>query len=161
MRYVIRSVKYLIYLIVLLSALVWLMTSLDSNIKMTAWEYAMFKFNTTDGYIMLAALVLLAACYPLFGYTCKRVDDCNVEDDKLRINNAMQLYGFHYVGCKDGVHIYRATGILRRLMLRFEDKIELKQVGGSVEFYGLRSQVARVVFQLQGYLNNRRYDNNE
>lgn len=160
MRYVIRAVKYLIYLGVLLFALVWLMTLLDSNIKMSAWDYAVYKFGTTDGYIMLGALVALAALYPLFGYMRKVVDNCDVEADKVRINNAMQVYGFRYVGCKDGVHIYRAAGILRRLMLRFEDTIELRQAGSSVEFYGLRSQVARVVFQLQGYLNNRRYENN-
>lgn len=161
MRYVIRAVKYLIYLGVLLSAFLWLLTTIDPNIKMSAWDYAVYKFGTTDGYLMLGALVLLAALYPLFGYMRKVVDKCDVEVDKLRINNAMNLYGFHYVGCKDGVHIYRATGILRRLMLRFDDRIELRQVGSSVEFYGMRSQVARVVFQLQGYLNNRRYDSNE
>lgn len=160
MRYVIRSLKYLVYLAVLLFAFVWLITMLDSNIKMTAWDYALYKFGTTDGYIMLAALVVLVALYPLFGYMRKVVNDCDVEADKVRIHNAMQVYGFRYVGCKDGVHTYRASGILRRLMLRFEDKIELRQVGSNVEFYGLRSQVARVVFQLQGYLNNRRYDNN-
>jgi hypothetical protein len=73
----------------------------------------------------------------------------------------MMLYGFKYVGESDGVQVYRAMGILRRLMLRFEDRIELRQVGDSVEFYGLRGQVARVTYQLQGYINRKRYDSNE
>ncbi|MBR2429371.1 MAG: hypothetical protein IKB15_05270 [Alistipes sp.] len=159
MRYVIRSVKYFLFLLILLAGLVWLMTLVDTNITVDAWEYAKLKFGSKDGIMMLVALVVLAAAYPLFGYMRKRMDSCDMEADKVRINNAMSLYGFRYKGCKDGVHIYRSSSILRRLMLRFDDTIELRQVGDGVEFYGLRSQVARVTYQLQGYLNNRRYDN--
>ena len=73
----------------------------------------------------------------------------------------MQTYGYRYVGDKDGAQIYRAAGILQRLTLRFDDKIELRQVGNGVEFYGIRSRVARIVFQLEAYLNNKRYESND
>jgi hypothetical protein len=73
----------------------------------------------------------------------------------------MLVYGYKYVGECDGAQIYRSMGILRRLTLRFEDKIELRQVGDAVEFYGLRSQVARVTYQLQGYLNSKRYEKSD
>lgn len=159
MRYFVRALKYFLYLVVLLVALVWLMILLDDNIQVGVWDYIVYKFSTPAGIIMLVALVVLAALYPLFGYMRKSVPSCNLEEDKVRIHNAMMVYGFKYVGERDGVQIYRSMGILRRITLRFEDKIELRQEGDAVELYGLRSQVARVAFQLQGYLNSKRYEN--
>jgi hypothetical protein len=125
------------------------------------WEYMEWKFSNRDGMIMLGALVVLAAFYPLFGYMRKRVTNCNLKDDNIRIQNAMHTYGFRYVGEKDGAQIYRAAGILQRLILRFDDKIELRQMSDGVEFYGIRSRVARIAFQLEAYLNNKRYESNE
>lgn len=161
MRYFVRALKYFLYLAVLLVVLVWLMTLIDDNIKMGVWEYIVYKFGSEGGIIMLVGLVALAALYPLFGYMRKSVPSCNLEEDKVRIHNAMMVYGFKYVGERDGVQIYRSMGILRRLTLRFEDKIELRQVGDAVELYGLRSQVARVAYQLQGYLNSKRYESSD
>ena len=160
MSYFIRALKYFVFLLVMLVVMVWIMTLLDKNITMSVWEYIGYKFRGEGGMIMLLALVVLSALYPLFGYMRKRVPSCNLKEDEVRIHNAMLVYGFKYVGERDGVQVYRTMGILRRVMLRFEDTIELRQVGDSVEFYGLRSQVARVTFQLQGYLNSKRYENN-
>lgn len=161
MRYFVRALKYFIYLVVLLVGLVWIMTLLDDNIAMGLWEYIGYKFSSEGGAVMIVALVALSALYPLFGYMRKSVAQCSLEEDKLRIHNAMLVYGYKYVGECDGAQIYRSMGILRRLTLRFEDKIELRQVGDAVEFYGLRSQVARVTYQLQGYLNSKRYEKSD
>lgn len=160
MRYIISSIKYLIFLALLLLGISYLMIIYEGH-DTTLWEYVEWKFTDKDGIIMLTALVVLAALYPLFGYMRKRVANCSLAEDKLRINNAMQTYGYRYVGDKDGAQIYRAAGILQRLTLRFDDKIELRQVGNDVEFYGIRSRVARIVFQLEAYLNNKRYESND
>lgn len=161
MKYFVRALKYFVFLAVLLVVFVWIMTLMDKNINMGVWEYIGYKFSNDGGMLMLGALVALSASYPLFGYMRKSVERCNFEEDKVRIHNAMLVYGFKYVGECDGVHVYRAMGILRRVMLRFEDRIELRQVGDSVEFYGLRGQVARVTYQLQGYLNRKRYEKSD
>lgn len=160
MRYFVSSVKYLIFLALLLLGISWLMIVYEGH-DISVWEYVVWKFSNRDGIVMLVALVVLAALYPRFGYMRKCVPNCSLEDDKLRIHNAMQVYGYRYVGEVDGVVVYRAAGIMQRLVLRFDDRIELRQVGGSVEFYGVRSRVARIIFQLEAYLNNRRYEQNE
>ena len=150
----------MIFLAVLLLGISWLMIQYE-GLDVSLWQYVEVKFTSTDGLIMLAALVLLAAFYPLFGYMRKVVRNCDLEGDKLRIYNAMQVYGYHYVGERGGAHIYHAAGILQRIMLRFEDEIEVRQVGSDIEIYGIRSRVARIAFQLEGYLNNRRYEDNK
>ena len=160
MRYIISSIKYLIFLALLLVGLSYLMIVYEGH-DISLWEYMEWKFSNRDGMIMLGALVVLAAFYPLFGYMRKRVTNCNLKDDNIRIQNAMHSYGFRYVGEKDGAQIYRAAGILQRLILRFDDKIELRQMSDGVEFYGIRSRVARIAFQLEAYLNNKRYESNE
>lgn len=158
MKYFIRSLKYLVWLILLLVALVWGFATLDSTIECSGWEYMQLTFSSLRGVILIVGIVVLAGLYPLFGYTRQGVDSCDLEQDKVRINNAMKLYGFVFVGVKDGVHIYRASSFLRRLMLRFDDTIEVRQKGSGIELSGIRSQVARVGFQLQSYINNRRYE---
>jgi hypothetical protein len=158
MKYFVRSLKYLVWLIILLVALVWGFAAFDPNVEHSDWEYIQLTFSSSRGVILIVGIVVLAGLYPLFGYTRQRVDSCDLEQDKVRINNAMKLYGFVFVTVKDGVHIYRASSFLRRLMLRFDDVIEVRQKGGGIELSGMRSQVARVGFQLQSYINNRRYE---
>lgn len=160
MRYFISSLKYMVFLTLLLLGISWLMVIFEGY-DMSVWQYVEVKFTNRDGIIMLVALVVLAALYPLFGYMRKRVPNCNLEADKLRIHNAMQVYGYRYVGDKDGAQVYRAAGIFQRIVLRFDDRIEVRQVGDGIEVYGIRSRVARIVFQLEGYLNNRRYEDKE
>ncbi len=107
---------------------------------------------------MIVGFVVLAALYPMFGFMRSRIDDCDIVADRVRIDNAMRLFGFSIEQQYDDRLIYRAEGFLRRLVYIFEDRIELRKVDGGVELRGVRRAVARVAFQLKAYLNNRRYE---
>ena len=93
----------------------------------------------------------------LWLYACC-VDDCHVEDDRIRIDNAMAAYGYKFEGQRGDVLVYRAEGLFKRLTLMFEDEIEVRKVASGVEIVGIRRTTARVVYQLRSYLNNRRYE---
>jgi hypothetical protein len=70
----------------------------------------------------------------------------------------MRLFGFRVVEEGDTKLTYRAEGIVHRLSLMFEDHIEVSKLDGGVELRGLRRSVARVALQLQSYIKNRRYE---
>ena len=110
---------------------------------------------------MMVCFVALAAVYPLFGFMRSRVEECDIVEDRVRIDNAMHVYGFKLVEEREGVLIYRAVGILQRLWFVFEDRVEVRKVDGGVELYGVRRAVARIAFQLKAYVANRRFESEE
>jgi hypothetical protein len=161
MKYLIRSVKYLILLCVLYVALEWVMLSFfpEPAIEgMTLKEVLALRFEGQRGMLFIAAFVGLAAFYPLFGFMKMRVDNCIYERDSVRLDNAMRTFGFRLKEERGNVKIYGAEGILRRITLMFEDEIEVHIFESGIELRGLRRSVARVGYQLQAYLHNSRFD---
>lgn len=157
MKYLLRSVKYFVLLCVLYVVLVWLMNYVEPS-GLGLWELVMQNVNCQKGYLMIGGFVVLAAFYPLFGFMRSRVDDCDIVEDRVRIDNAMRLFGFRIVEESAECLVYRAEGIIHRLSLVFEDRIEVHSVEGGVELRGVRRAVARVALQLKAYIANRRYE---
>lgn len=158
MKYAIRALKYLLFLCVLYVGLAWLMAISEgvTNIDIVALIEA--QLTSERGVWLVVAFVVLAALYPSIGFMTSRVDNCDLERDKLRINNAMQLYGLKFIKEEGNVQYYRAAGPLRRIMLMFEDHITVRQIDKGVEIKGLRRSVARVAYQLKAYINNSRFE---
>ena len=162
MKYAVRSLKYLVLLCVLYVALTYLMSFVEPS-DATVWQQLLKHLNTRNGLFMVIAFLVLAALYPKFGFMCSQVEDCDIVKDRIRIDNAMRLFGFKVEQELEGRIIYRAEGIVHRLSLMFEDQIEVRPTETGVELVGLRRSVARVALQLKSYIHNRRYeqDNNE
>lgn len=157
MKYVVRSLKYLVLLCVLYVALTYLMTFVEPT-DATVWQQLLKHLNTRNGLYMVIAFVLLAALYPKFGYMRSLIQECDIREDRVRIDNAMRIFGFRVEQEGDDCVVYRAEGIVHRLSLMFEDRIEVRAVEGGVELKGLRRSVARVALQIRSYINNRRFE---
>ena len=157
MKYILRSLKYLVVLCVLYVAMVWLKL-VTEPMPISLWEAVSAYLSTDRGRLMLVCFVILAAIYPLFGFMRSRVADCSIVADRVRIDNAMHVYGFKLVEEREGALVYRAVGIVQRLWFIFEDRVEVRAVDGGVELYGVRRAVARITFQLKAYVANRRYE---
>jgi hypothetical protein len=161
MRYLIRSVKYLLLLGVLYVALEWLSLTFapDPAIAgLSLGEVLALRIQGDRGIMLIAAYVGLAAFYPLFGFMKMRIEECSYERDSVRLDNAMHTFGFRLKENRGNVKIYGAEGILRRITLLFEDKIEVHILSQGIELRGLRRSVARVGYQLKAYLHNSRFD---
>ncbi len=160
MKYILRSLKYLVVLCLLYVAMVWLMSLVEPT-SLGLWEWIMAYVSTDRGRLMVVCFVALVALYPLFGFMRSRVKECDIVADRVRIENAMRVYGFRFIEEHDGVLVYRAEGILHRLWFMFEDRVEVCQVEDGVELRGVRRAVARIAFQLRGYIANRRFESEE
>lgn len=161
MRYFIRAVKYLLLLCVLYVGLEWLMLTFapDQTIEgLSLMELLEMRFAESRGKMLVVAIIALAALYPRFGFMKYRIEECSLSQDGMRIDNAMRHHGFKLIEEHDGVKIYGADTLLRRLTLMFEDRIEVHSIDGGIEIKGLRRSVARVAYLLQTYLHNSRFE---
>lgn len=161
MKYAIRSLKYLVLLCVLYVGLVWLMAISEGVTDIDLGALLVAHLESDKGPWMVVVFVVLALLYPRFGFMLSRVDNCNIKEDRLRINNAMMLFGFKLIEERDGKLVYRASSPLKRLMLMFEDEIIVRSSANGVELIGLRRSVARVAYQLKAYINNKRFEGEE
>ena len=155
MKNAIRSLKYLLLICVLYVALTWVSSVYTYDGMVDVWTLIRAQLGSQRGWMLIVASLLLALFYPRFGYIRRVVDGANIEDDRLRIDNAMKIYGFKFVEVREGALVYRAEGIIHRLTLLFEDEILVSQVEGGVEVEGLRRSAVRVLLQLKAYIEHK------
>lgn len=158
MRYLIRAIKYLLLLSALYVALVWAMYLLGAEPQIDPWLQIEAHLRADIGKKMVVMFVILAALYPRFGFMRKRIEGYTPERDKERLQNAMALFGYKLAESHDGVDIYRAEGVVKRLTLLWEDRIEVRIEDGALEMKGIRRMVARIAYQLETYIRNSRFE---
>jgi hypothetical protein len=160
-RYIVRSLKYLLFISVLYIALVWLMSVTSYSEKVDMWLLLESQLRSEQGTLLIVAFIALAIFYPRFGFMCRKVEGVDITRDRIRIDNAMRVYGFMFVGMEGETLVYRANGVIKRLSFMYEDRVEVRVVDGGVEIDGIRRAVARIAFQLSAYIDNSRFEDKE
>ena len=144
MKYFIRSLKYFVALCVICVAILALMLATGTS-ALTLDQTVYVMFHTSRYATLFAAIVVLAALYPKFGFVVRKV-------------NAFKSAGFSLRGEEDGVMTFRADGPLRKLMLLGEDEIKVSQYGQWIQIDGIRRGVARVEYRLDSYIQMSKHD---
>lgn len=152
-QYLVRSIKYLIALVILYVGLMAVMHySQHSTITFAQrWE---LMFQQWNGWGMVVVSILLAATYPFFGYT-KRSFDGNIAVDREQLDTAARVVGLELVSANENELLYRAKG-LRRVTMLFEDNVVVRQNGTQIEVEGLRRVAVRMAFDAERYIRNKR-----
>ena len=152
MKYIVRAVKYFIYICVLVSIILLVMVlahfvSSDINV--------MFK----EGWKSVAKIALvfagIAAIYPLFGY--RRLlagvlgELGGLHDDVIK---CMEERGYR-LESEDGESMtFRSRSLLNRIFRVWEDRITVTKTLGGFEVEGLSRDVARIVPALEYRFRN-------
>ena len=152
-RYFIRSVKYLIALVILYVGLMAVM-HYSQHSPITFAQSWQLMFEQWNGWGMIIVSILLAATYPFFGYT-KRSFVGDIVADREQLDTAARLVGLELVSTTDNELLYRAKG-LRRVTMLFEDDIIVRQNGTQIEVEGLRRVSVRMAFDAERYITNKR-----
>ena len=152
-RYFIRSVKYLIALVVLYVGLMAVM-HYSQHSPITFAQRWQLMFEQWNGWGMVIVSILLAATYPFFGYT-KRSFEGDIVADREQLNTAAKFVGLELVSESGNELLYRAKG-LRRVTMLFEDDIVVCQNGTQLEVEGLRRVAVRFAFDVERYITNKR-----
>lgn len=155
MKYIVRSLKYLLLISVLYVALLWVSSIYTYNSMVDVMTLLKAQLGSERGVWLVATFIGLALLYPRFGYVRRIVEDVDIEGDRIRIDNAMKLYGFKFAGVREGRLVYRAEGIIRRITLLFEDEVLVREVEGGVEIEGLRRSAVRIIYQLRAYIEHK------
>ena len=152
-RYFIRSVKYLVALIVLYVGLMAVM-HYSQHSPITFAQRWQLMFEQWNGWGMVIVSILLAATYPFFGYT-KRSFEGDIVADREQLDTAARFVGLELVSANGNELLYRAKG-LRRVTMLFEDDIVVRQNGTQIEVEGLRRVSVRFAFDAERYITNKR-----
>lgn len=150
-RYIIRSVKYFLALCVLYAALMWLMHATGQTV-LTLRDTGAILFCTSRGWLMLGAMVALAAVYPRLSFLTRRVEG-DIADNREQIIAAFEASGYSLASESDSRLTFRADG-LRRLLLLYEDEVTVEQYGQWVCLTGIRRSVVRVAMRMESYITN-------
>lgn len=155
-KYIVRSVKYLIALCVLYVGLMAVMhySHPRQGIEFTFADRWIAMFSEWNGWGMVIASIVLAATYPLFGYT-KRTISGDLVADREQIDQAARFTGLVLVSESENELVYRARG-LRRVTMLFEDDVKVRKSGEGIEFDGLRRVAVRMAFDAERYITNKR-----
>ena len=152
-KYLIRAAKSFVALCVLLVAIMALNRAMGSTLTIRETFYVMF--HTTRGLLLPVVVVVLALCYPRFGFIVRRVEG-DTELDREQIVNAFRSAGFSLRREEEGTLFFRADGFVQKLLLLWEDEIRVSQYGQWIELDGIRRGVARVQYRLDSYLQMKR-----
>lgn len=120
-------------------------------------QFADVLFHTQRGWMLIGVIVLLSAFYPKFGFVVRTVEG-DVVRNREQIVNAFESARFSLRSEQEGVMIFRADGLLHKLMLLGEDEIRVSQQGDRILVDGIRRGVARVMYRLDSYLRLTRND---
>ena len=94
MRYIIKCVKYFVAFCVLYVGLVWLATkSSYAGMDVNVWDSIWLTLQSERGWLLMAAVVVLSALYPRFGFMTRKVEG-DIVEDKESIIKAFSLSGF-------------------------------------------------------------------
>ena len=152
MKYIVRAVKYFIYICVLVSIILLVMVlahfvSSDINV--------MFK----EGWKSVAKIALvfagIAAIYPLFGYRrllAGVLGELNgLHDDVVK---CMEERGYRLESEDGETMTFRSRSLLNRIFRVWEDRITVTKTLGGFEVEGLSRDVARIVPSLEYRFRN-------
>ena len=148
-RYLIRSVKYLLAFCVIYLAVVWLSLKTTRGMDVSVMDYVLATLQTTKGQLLMAAVVVLSALYPRFGFMTRRVE-CDMEEERDSLLANMALAGYTLREESEGRMVFRATSILDRIVMLFEDEIVVEQYAQWINITGIRRGVEKVMYRPWG-----------
>ncbi len=146
MKYIIRAVKYFIYVSVILAlilSVLILIKVVDGDINV------LFK----QGYKSLGEIAIMfaivSAIYPKFGYTKRTaIVPGEFTDIKDEIVQFMDIHNYVLENCEGENLTFRYKGIMGRLNRMFEDRITFTRSFSGFEIEGLTKDVSRIAYGL-------------
>ena len=147
MKYIIRSLKYYCYLMILLTLII-------LALVLTGFVEADLSKMFVNGYDSLwqIALIMLgfAAIYPRFGFS-KRTAHLYGSPEEIRpdVLRVMEALGYRLESEQDGSWSFRRRSGFSRTLKMWEDRITLTPSGAGLEVEGLTRDLVRVVSALE------------
>ena len=148
--YIVRALKYLVWL-VLLFMLVFTLMALTGTSRAGAGDLFAELFGTSRGAVMIAVIVVLALLYPRFGFT-RRTLRASLAADRDLIVGVFAGNGFAPVAESGSEIRFRAASPPKRALLLWEDTITVTAAGDTIVIDGIRKEAVKAEFRLRSQL---------
>lgn len=153
-KYILRSLKYLVKLLILLAVILALM--LYSNTSTLSFENFFADFiSRPQTWLLLAVVVIWSAFYPKVEFV-KRSAEGNLHDDKIGIINALRAGGMMLASEDNGKMVFHGEAPMRRLWWMWEDTVTMTQEGDMITIEGPRRFAGEAQNRLPGYIQRER-----
>lgn len=155
-KYLFRSVKYLVKLALLLAAIFFLMRwSNTSNLPTDSWEgFFASYFSTWRGWLFTVAIVVWCALYPHIEFIRRSVGG-NLWEDKLPIIKALNAGGMILAEETETRMVFRAESPVRKLWWMGDDAVTITRTeAGSLEIEGPRRFVMEAAQRIPTYIKS-------
>ena len=149
-RYLIRAIKYLIWLLLLVALILALL--IGTGTSRYGFEETLGElFGSARGALMIGMILLLALLYPRFGYTVRAVR-ADMAANRDKILKAFEASGYRLESETPEGMLFRAATPLKKATLLWEDAIEVTGDGKYTLLEGVRKEVVKIEFRLKSYL---------
>ncbi len=151
MRYLIRSVKYFVQLMVILCLIIAILIVA----KVVDADISRIFVNGYDSLWQIALLMaVFAAIYPRFGYARRQaIVPGSDEETAPLLERVMSAHGYEKENRTDGVLAYRKRSVGDRLLRLWEDRITVTRFVSGYELEGSGKDVVRLINALRDQNN--------
>ena len=147
MRYFIRSVKYFVQLMVILTLVITILVVA----KVVESDISQIFVNGYDSLWQIALLMaVFAAIYPRFGYARRQVIMPGSDEETAPVlERVMAAHGYEKENRTDGVLAYRKRSVGDRLLRLWEDRITVTRFVSGYELEGANKDIVRLINALR------------
>lgn len=159
-KYIARSLKYLVKLLILLTVIMLLMLwSGTSTLSFTNF-FADF-IARPQTWLLLAVVVVWSAIYPKVEFVT-RTTEGNLREDKIGIINAMRAGGMSLADESEGRMKFHGEAPVRRVWWLGDDTVTLTQESdGLISIEGPRRFAGEAQTRIPGYIEREKVNGNQ
>ncbi len=153
-KYILRSVKYLVKLLILFAVLfAFMMWSNTSTLNFDNWESLVASyFDTAKGWLFIAVVAVWCAVYPKVEFVTRHAD-YDMREGRDVIIKVFRMGRMTLANETDGRMVFRGESIGRRLWFLWDEKVTVtRNAAGGFDMEGIRRFVGEAQQRIPGYM---------
>lgn len=152
MKYLVRSIKYFFYLILILALVIFALVTF----KVVNGDISTMFVNGYDSLWQIACIALVfSLCYPRFGFTTRRAYIKGAtEEIAPAVKSVMENHGYELETSEGEDMTFRKRSPAARMLKMWEDRITFTRTAIGYNVEGLTRELARLVSAIEGRFDN-------
>lgn len=149
-KYILRSLRYILRMVVLLGIVFALMAVLGL-LDTGGSTLLRALFLSRNGLLLLGILVILAGMYPRLSFAEVMVRG-NIHTDRTKIKEVMAAYGYLPTVEEEDRMVFRAATLSRKILAQWDDAVTVTGQGDRLYIEGMKKDIFRIHSRLAGAL---------
>ncbi|MFI3294474.1 MAG: hypothetical protein R3Y19_00460 [Rikenellaceae bacterium] len=143
-RYLIRFLKYIVYFVLLLGAMLLIMNSFGDTISFEAYK-------GERGLMLIGAIIFFSLIYPFIGFTRKTLT-VNASNRVEEVERILAMCGYKRVNADNENMEFEGASFSKKLITMWEDKVTITTQDGVSVIVGSRKEIVKIAYRITSYL---------